>query len=150
MHRNYNFLHFFVLLTVLVLTGGCGLQQRPAGDALPYAEGGPVTDDPGQGLAARYVDHISGNDTADGVGPATAWQSLDKAAAALATLPPGAHLLFKRGGAWEGDPTFDKIHGSEDSGLYWARMVRWMRPGPALPGAYCSATAAISCSAIWT
>lgn len=47
----------------------------------------------------RYVDP-AGSDTADGLSPATAWATLAKAAAAATALPPGVHLLLKRGGSW--------------------------------------------------
>lgn len=51
--------------------------------------------------AANYhVDSGAGNDANDGLTPATAWRSLEKANAAL--LQPGDRLLLKSGSVWTG------------------------------------------------
>ncbi len=47
-----------------------------------------------------YVDSENGNDSAKGIGEATAWQSL--ARVNQAELIPGDSVLFKRGGLWRG------------------------------------------------
>ena len=50
-----------------------------------------------------YLDSEGGNDSNDGVTPATAWQTLAKANAL--TPQPGDKVLFKRGGVWRGTLT---------------------------------------------
>jgi parallel beta-helix repeat protein len=47
-----------------------------------------------------YVDDAGGNDGNSGTSESAAWRSLDKATSF--TLPPGARLLFRRGGVWSG------------------------------------------------
>ena len=50
--------------------------------------------------ATFYFDSAGGSDANDGLTPATAWQTLDKANAVPAK--PGDRVLFKRGGVWRG------------------------------------------------
>jgi hypothetical protein len=53
------------------------------------------------GHAATYhLDSASGNDSADGLTPATAWQSLTKANSVI--YQPGDSLLLKSGATWTG------------------------------------------------
>jgi hypothetical protein len=47
-----------------------------------------------------HVDSRAGNDTADGLSPGTAWQSIEKVEAA--TLLPGDYVRFKRGSQFSG------------------------------------------------
>src|SRR3989454_11684936 len=47
-----------------------------------------------------YVDDLNGSDANSGASEAAAWRSLDRASDF--TIPPGARLLFRRGGAWAG------------------------------------------------
>ena len=50
--------------------------------------------------ATYYFDSEAGCDTNDGLSPATAWRSLEKANDVPAQ--PGDKVLFKRGGVWRG------------------------------------------------
>lgn len=50
--------------------------------------------------SSYHLDAVNGNDANDGLTPATAWRSLDKANAT--TLAPGDQLLLKSGCAWTG------------------------------------------------
>jgi hypothetical protein len=50
--------------------------------------------------ATYHVDSQQGNDTRDGLSPATAWRTVERAN--QITYGPGDQLLFKRGGAWSG------------------------------------------------
>jgi hypothetical protein len=47
-----------------------------------------------------YVDAVNGNDGNSGASAAAAWRSLERASDF--TIPPGARLLFRRGGVWSG------------------------------------------------
>ncbi|MBW2523731.1 MAG: right-handed parallel beta-helix repeat-containing protein, partial [Deltaproteobacteria bacterium] len=77
-------------------------------EPLSYAEGGPALQDPGASApAARYVDADGGDDGADGLTPATAWQSLGKVHDESTGLPAGVHVLLRRGRSWGGSLTLD-------------------------------------------
>jgi hypothetical protein len=53
---------------------------------------------PNTSSATYYVDPLNGSDTGAGLSPGTAWKSISKVNSA--TLRPGDHILFKRGGVW--------------------------------------------------
>ena len=64
----------------------------------PVAASGPA---PLPGTGPNYfVDDVNGNDGNPGTNEAAAWRSLDRATDF--TIPPGARLLFRRGGVWSG------------------------------------------------
>ncbi len=52
------------------------------------------------GAVTYHLDPTTGDDAADGLDPARAWRSLEKANATV--LKPGDHLLFRAGGRWSG------------------------------------------------
>ncbi|WP_026231753.1 right-handed parallel beta-helix repeat-containing protein [Neolewinella persica] len=51
-----------------------------------------------------YIDATSGDDSNDGLTPATAWQTLLSIQAVTFNPAPGDSILLKRGEAWRGDP----------------------------------------------
>ena len=52
-------------------------------------------------LAANYhVDSQTGDDARDGLSPATAWRTLERASSA--TFKPGDRVGFRSGGVWSG------------------------------------------------
>src|SRR2546425_6484280 len=70
----------------------------PEPEPEPVAASGPAPL-PGTG-PNYYVDDVNGNDANSGTNESAAWRSLDRASDF--TIPPGARLLFRRGGAWAG------------------------------------------------
>jgi hypothetical protein len=60
--------------------------------------------------ATYYVDSVSGNDSANGTSPATAWNSL--ARVNTTTFAPGDRILLKSGSVWQGQ-LWPKGSGSE-------------------------------------
>ena len=61
--------------------------------------------------AATYYVSNNGNDDADGLTPATAWQTIDRVNAE--TFIPGDKLLFERGGKWDDKTLSPKGSGTE-------------------------------------
>ncbi|MDN4482281.1 carboxypeptidase regulatory-like domain-containing protein [Demequina lignilytica] len=61
----------------------------------------PVTDGTAPSAAGTtyYVDSVAGSDGADGLSPATAWQSLDHVNTMV--FAPGDRILLKAGGVWD-------------------------------------------------
>jgi hypothetical protein len=51
-----------------------------------------------------YIDATNGDDTNDGLTPATAWQTLLSIQSPTFNPSPGDSILLKRGEAWRGDP----------------------------------------------
>ena len=74
--------------------------------------------------ATYYFDSDAGCDANDGLSPATAWQSLDKANAVSAR--PGDKLLFKRGGVWRG--TLKPKSGSEGCPVIYSSYGKGPKP----------------------
>ena len=77
-----NRLHLFAPLRVVIATGFFSLLILPTH------------------AATYHLDSASGNDSADGLTPATAWQSLAKANSVV--YQPGDSLLLKSGSTWTG------------------------------------------------
>ena len=71
-----------------------------------------------------YFDSEAGNDANDGLSPATAWQTLDKANAVPAK--PGDRVLFKRGGVWRG--TLTPKSGAEGRPVLYASYGKGPKP----------------------
>ncbi|WP_189597227.1 right-handed parallel beta-helix repeat-containing protein [Paenibacillus elgii] len=64
------------------------------------------------GGATYYVDNVNGNDALNGTSAGTAWKTLTKVNAT--TFAPGDKILFKAGGAWQGQlwPKGSGVNGS--------------------------------------
>lgn len=64
------------------------------------------------GGATYYVDNVNGNDASNGTSAGTAWKTLTKVNAT--TFAPGDKILFKAGGAWQGQlwPKGSGVNGS--------------------------------------
>jgi hypothetical protein len=90
-------------------SAGSGGQARDASatDSQAGSSGGSrgVSDGGSPGCTAgasgnHYVDSSAGNDSGDGLTPATAWRSV--ARVNMQTFMPGDHLCFRAGGSWTG------------------------------------------------
>ncbi|MFT4210832.1 MAG: carboxypeptidase regulatory-like domain-containing protein [Microbacterium sp.] len=76
---------------------------RTSGRAIVASGELPVTDGsaPSGTGTTYYVDSASGDDTADGTSPETAWQSFDNVNATV--FQPGDRILLKAGSVWQAD-----------------------------------------------
>ncbi len=75
--------------------------------------------------ATYYVDAVNGNDSNDGLSPATAWKSLSK----VASYPfvAGDNILFKRGGKFNGSFRFRR-NGQVDQPITFASYGEGTKP----------------------
>jgi hypothetical protein len=87
--------------------GGAGNDRTDAAidDAGPLADsggnGGSTTNAcAGVGAGGYYLDSAGGNDSSDGMSPATAWKTLTKINGV--TYQPGNRICLKAGGSWTG------------------------------------------------
>jgi len=77
-----------------------------------------------------YVDATRGSDAADGLSPATAWQSISKVNAG--TFKPGDSILFKRGETWREEL---KVPGSGNAQAHFTFGAYGEGPRPIISGA---------------
>lgn len=82
---------------------------------LSYAEGGPVTKDPGQNITHKfYIDSQKGIDDAPGT-KETPWKTLAKVKQHMEdNSEPGTHYLLKRGSIWTESLDVTGVHGASD------------------------------------
>lgn len=93
---------------------------KPNISVLPYSEGGDSSELPLDGLEPnqlRYVDSESGSNNNDGKTTSTAWQTPGKVTREIASLPPGTHVLFKRGLEYVGRVEIVDAQGTSDARL---------------------------------
>ena len=98
----------------------------PPPEPEPVVASGPL---PGTG-PNFYVDDLNGSDANSGASEAAAWRSLDRASDF--TIPPGARLLFRRGGVWAGEL---KVEESGAAGLPVVIGSYGSGPPPVIQGA---------------
>lgn len=93
-------------------------EPPPSTATLSYSEGGEISEFSPAALApdlVRYVDGAAGSNNNDGKTAVTAWQTPSKVTKEAATLPIGAHVLFKRGLEYEGRVEIINTRGGRDS-----------------------------------
>ncbi len=102
---------FFTFLVIIISQSNTFAQ-------LSYAEGGPVTEDPGLEVdieLRRYINALSGNDSNNGKTQATAWKTLSKVNGESSSYLPGFHILFRRGQSWTGSLGAHQIPSGEEN-----------------------------------
>jgi hypothetical protein len=66
-----------------------------------------------------YIDATNGDDTNDGLTPATAWQTLQSIQAVTFNPAPGDSILLKRGETWRGDDLQANFISTADAPLFF-------------------------------
>ncbi len=82
--------------------------------------------------AIHYVDSVGGRDDYDGLSPATAWQTIDRANAV--TCGPGDQILLKRGCEWHGTGFKARGDGSAERPIVLADYGDVNLPRPLIDG----------------